>query len=548
MTQWPDLHYYYLNPNGTEVGMKITINLLLTILLLMPLTAASQPKADTTVKPVVSTGTTNMTKAFQLLVNEGLKLLHQGRNYEAAIIFHKIIADGNPKSVNVQDAQYYIGQALYKLKLYVSAYQYFSQITQIGSGHRHYEETLEWFLKIHRQLPGDMNTLYSMSTFPENLYPNQYKDEIYYYVGQYHYSQGNLDQAIYSLSKVSQRVPLLFVKSEFLKGVSYVRKRQIRGDPQDMLKAAQAFARGLSFLAASQLKGPQVDKITDMTLIALARVFYSIGDYKKALKYYNSISQNSSYWLDSLFELSWTYYQLGQYPRALGNLETLRSPYFSQQYYPEAFVLKAVILFMNCHYADSIAEINRSYKEYWDVFQELRRVLKKYKEPAQFYRYLARISTHGAKYSIKVKRIFNAALADKKVRRNFEYVMRVNREYKTLQALASDPVAKRLVQILLPDIVAFRSLSTEKAGRLARDRMKRVYRDLRHVLTEALKVRFECNNALAGKLSSDLKSAQVKTTKKGFKLDNEHRRWPFDGEYWKDELGSYYYPIRSYCK
>jgi len=528
--------------------MKTIINLLLTILLMIPLSATAQTTTDASAKPVAATSPTKASGAFQLLVNEGLKLLNQGRNYEAAIIFHKVIADGKPESVNVQDAQYYIGQALYKLKLYVSSYQYFSQITQIGSGHRHYEESLEWFLKIHRQLPGDMNTLYSMSTYPESLYPNQYKDELYYYVGQYHYTQGNLDQAIKYLSKVSQRTPLLFVKADFLKGVSYVRKRKINGDPKDLLKAARAFARDLSFLAASQLKGSDAEKLTDMSLIALARVFYSNSNYKKALKYYNLISQNSSYWLDSLFELSWTYYQTGQYPRALGNLETLRSPYFSQEYYPEAFVLKAVILFMNCHYKDSIAEINRSYKEYWDVFQELRRVLKKYKDPAQFYRYLARISTHGANYSVKVKRIFNAALADKKVRRNFEYVMRVNSEYKTLQALASDPVAKRLVRILMPDIVAFRELSTEKAGRLARDRMKRVYKDLRHILAEALKVRFECNNAIAGKLSTELKSAQVKASKKGFKLDNEHRRWPFDGEYWKDELGSYYYPIRSYCK
>lgn len=528
--------------------MKKQITLLLTILLLISVSATAQPQADTSVKPVAENGEKKMTEAFQLLVNEGLKLLNRGRNYEAAIIFHKIITEGGENSANVQDAQYYIGQALYKLKLYVSAYQYFSQITQVGPGHRHYDDSLEWFLKIHRELPGDMNSLYSLSTFPENMYPHQYKDDLYYYVGQYHYTQGNLTQAIKALSKVSRRTPLLFIKSTFLKGVSYVRKRQIEGDPKDMLKAAQSFAHALSFLSGSNLKGPKIEKITDMLLITMARVFYSNGEYKKAMKYYNSISQNSSYWLDSLFELSWNYYQMRQYPHALGNLETLRSPYFSQQYYPEAFVLKAVILFMNCHYADAITEINRSYKEYWDVLQELRRVLKKYKEPAPFYRYLARISTHGAKYSIKVKRIFNAALADKKVRRNFEYVMRVNSEYKKLRALSSDPVAKRLVQILLPDIVAFRELSTEKAGRLARDRMKRVYKDLRHILAEALKVRFECNNAMAGKLSGKLKSVQVKSAKKVFKLDNEHRRWPFDGEYWKDELGSYYYPIRSYCK
>ncbi len=525
--------------------MKTIIRMSLITFLFIPVVAVAQaPQPAKT----GTTGQATRSNAFQMLVNEGMKLMSQGRNYEAAIIFHKVITDADPKSVNYQDAQYYIGQALYNLHFYVSAYQYLAQVGQAGPGHRHYQEVLEWFLKIHRKLPGDMNTLYSMSTFKENLYPPKDSDEIHYYVAQYYYSQGNLDQTIKMLSKVSQRIPQLFIKAEFLKGVTYVRKRQIKGDAKDMLSAAQCFARVLSFIASSDLKGPEIEKITNMTLMAMARVFYSIGDFKKALKYYNSISQNSSYWLDSIFELAWTYYQTGQYPRALGNLETLRSPYFSQAYYPEAFVLKAVILFMNCHYKDAILTINKSYKEYWDIFQELRRILKTYKDPAQFYRYLARISTHGAKYSMKVKRIFNAALADKKVRHNFEYVMLVDKEFRKLKALSSDPVAKRLVQILLPDIIAFRELSTEKAGRQARDRLKRVYRDLRHVLAEALKVRFECNNALAGRLSNALKSTQVKASGKLFKLDNEHRRWPFDGEYWKDELGSYYYPIQSYCK
>jgi hypothetical protein len=29
--------------------------------------------------------------------------------------------------------------------------------------------------------------------------------------------------------------------------------------------------------------------------------------------------------------------------------------------------------------------------------------------------------------------------------------------------------------------------------------------------------------------------------------DDEHLYWPFDGQYWKDELGYYRFKIRSVC-
>ena len=69
-----------------------------------------------------------------------------------------------------------------------------------------------------------------------------------------------------------------------------------------------------------------------------------------AVKNWNQIQSSSEYWLDALFEESWAYFMAGQYPKALGNIHTIESPYFPGGFYPEAEILKAVIYFSNCNY------------------------------------------------------------------------------------------------------------------------------------------------------------------------------------------------------
>ena len=43
-----------------------------------------------------------------------------------------------------------------------------------------------------------------------------------------------------------------------------------------------------------------------------------------AVKYWNRVDVASEYWLDALFEESWAYFLQQDYPRALGNIHTLR--------------------------------------------------------------------------------------------------------------------------------------------------------------------------------------------------------------------------------
>ena len=222
---------------------------------------------------------------------------------------------------------------------------------------------------------------------------------------------------------------------------------------------------------------------------------------------------------------------------------------------PEAAVLKAVIFFRNCLYEEALQTIDPFYKEYFEISKELKTVLETYTDPSDFYAYLASISQRGkdVQYSLRIKKIFNAALADLKLRRLFGFVVNINSEMKRLEELRAQPVARPLVDFLLPDLNAFRALTMGEAGQLARERLARVNRELRSLLQQALAVRFESVNAQKGILNERYRREQIVEIQgalkpdENFKVDREHVRWSFDGEYWKDELGSYFYPLRSVC-
>ncbi len=491
------------------------------------------------------------TGAFDLVLGEGKRLSAQGRFYDAALVYHKILAEGDESRPYYREAQYEMGVALYELKFFVSAYGYFDRVAELGPEHPRYRDALPWFVKIHRQLPGETNTLFRMAYYPVDLYPADMAEEIAFYVGQYHYYEGNLPAALEFLSKVGTGNKDMFNRALYLKGVVHVRQNQVG-------PAAESFNRLLAGLKGKL--SPDGRRLQQMAQMAIARVYYGggqkdAGNFDSAIRNYAQIPDTSDMWLDSLFERAWAYYQIGNYTRALGNLLTVGSPYFEEEYYPEAYVLKAVIFFRNCLYEEALSTIDPFYKEYFEISKELKMVLETYTDPADFYTYLASISRQGkdAQYSLKIKKIFNAALADAKLRRLFGFVISISNEMKKLEELRSLPVARPMVDFLLPDLAAYRALTMGEAGKLARERLSRVNRELRALLQQALAVRFETVNAQKGILNERYRREQVVEVQgalkpsEDFKVDREHVRWPFDGEYWKDELGSYFYPLRSVC-
>ena len=126
-----------------------------------------------------------------------------------------------------------------------------------------------------------------------------------------------------------------------------------------------------------------------------------------------------------------------------------------------------------------------------------------------------------------------------------------NDEKKSIQensTIANTPLGQSLIQ----NIEGTRMLSIDEAGKKGKQRLERLQEELRDLSNRALDIEIETTEKYAQRV--DLKEQDPNAllefenqVNEVMKADDEHLFWTFDGEYWKDELGYYWYYIPSRC-
>jgi hypothetical protein len=82
----------------------------------------------------------------------------------------------------------------------------------------------------------------------------------------------------------------------------------------------------------------------------------------------------------------------------------------------------------------------------------------------------------------------------------------------------------------------------KNAGALARSRCERALSELDDQLDDARKLMIDA--ARGRRVRAAAQGGRARLT---VEPDEEHVIWPFDGEYWRDEIGSYRQEILSEC-
>ena len=508
------------------------------VALFAPVIASAQDEFETT--------ELRSAEEYQQIIASTEDMVASGLYYEALLKTIDILETGDGSEPYYHDAEYLAGVVLFHLKLYQSSWTYFEKVLDAEPRSSRYVESLPWLVALHQQIPGETATLERMAEYDTEAYPEEMRNQIHFFVGQFHYYQDTLKNSLRSLAQVDDSAVDYYLRARYLEGVVHVRKNNAKA-------AAESFRSILRYEREKGLSTEVEEKIYRMGMLALARIFYTLGQYQEenyttSIRYYSEIPEYSVDWLDSLLEVSWAYFQTENYGRALGNLHTLNSPYFEDEYFPEARVLEAVILYSNCHYESALSSIKAFLKSYHPLFKELDNQLKVPRDANQFYGWLARLSRGNSDMSTRLRRIFNAALTDRKLNRSFRFILALSKEIDNLKKLSQNAPMTEFSATLINELDAFRALQIGDTGALARSRLENVRKDLRRLLSDALKVRYETLKQQKKAIETDTAAeAQARGGIDSYTIDEEHQYWPFRKEYWKDELDSYTVGIQSKC-
>ena len=305
------------------------------------------------------------------------------------------------------------------------------------------------------------------------------------------------------------------------------------------------------FLAVSQAGVRRGDdeagERRDRALLQLARIAYAQGDDAKAEQIYRRVSRGAPEWLDALFEASWSHFRRGEDEKALGNLLTLHAPFFQGRFFPESFVLKALVLYENCRYGDArraLADFEQRYRPLHDGLAEL---LGKLPTAQGAYEFLAGGPVVLAQTVAPGAREDVARLEQEPdLRGSLAAVSELGQEIDSFDG--RPPEFRRIAQRLAPAARQARLELLETTGRRLLSRLNGERGDLRELLGQSLRLSFE----IAGRekeLASTNEPAAVAPPKyERPSVDDDEVLWPFEGEYWRDELGTYRYHLGQRCR
>lgn len=495
-------------------------------------------------------------------------LFDKERWNEAAQALHRVRAgETGDDPGNKQLAEYFLAISLYRLKFYQASYQIFSGVAD-NPNHLKFKETLLWLAKLATQLPEPADIIERVGKYnDEDLarFDNEQQRDLYwqlnFMLGRYKYRNRQFEEAIRLFQKVDRRSEY-YVKAQFFTGVSYVQLRKA-------VPAVKAFQRIEKALDEGVEGVEDENRMRDLAYLSMARTYYSssitldpetnaptVNSQKlsAAVKYWNQVDKTSEYWLDALFEESWAYFMAGDYPRSLGNIHTLSAPYFPNSFYPESEVLKAIIYFTNCNYDAATTVVARFNLRYIPIKDELEKILKNYKGENRedaFFKFLLDVREGKGDIPASVRPIVEIALSDRQLLRNIDYVKLLEEEDKRFKKSPSDFQSSGLGMEVSDALKLARDLAVRQAGELALGRYQRYVDELNEHLRNGEKILIDITAAQRNLLDEKLQTNQVSKAEAKIygvvKPDEEHVIWPFNGEYWRDELGFYRQVVESAC-
>jgi hypothetical protein len=468
---------------------------------------------------------------------------------------------------NKQIAQFNLAKALYKLKFFQAAYSIFSEIAD-KPNHLKYNETLLWLAKLATDLPEPADIVERVGKYnveQVGKFNNHEQEDLFwqlnYLLGRYKYRNGQYPEALGLFEKVNRKSKF-YVQAQFFGGISNVQLRQSK-------PAVQAFQRILGAIEEGDVEVEDEARMRDLAYLSMARTFYSASikldeethaptvdqtRLSAAVKYWNRVDISSEYWLDALFEESWAYFMAGDYSHALGNIHTIESPYFPHANYPEADVLKAVIYFANCQYDDALTIVAKFRGHYEPIRDALTKQLDEFKKSSNpedaFYRFLKDVRDDKAHMDPKIGPIVKTSLSDRQLLRNLEYVRVLDEEEKRFAKAPGSFRSSKVADLVKDSVHDARELAIRNAGDLAKARYERNLSDLNEQLRNGQKILIDITAAQRNQLDQAIQGAQVTVEESKaniVKPDDEHVIWPFNGEYWRDELGFYRQTITSKC-
>jgi hypothetical protein len=452
-----------------------------------------------------------------------------GRNAPAAIAFRRVL-DTAAEADRAQ-AEYFLAQSLERLGFQFGAFFHYAAIVRDRPSHPYWLKAVDGAALAASQLRDDVvapNLFEKIYGTPliEGLAPERLA-AIRTSLALLAWRAGRYEDAARLLRLVSDS-SAASPQARYLTGL--LQQRTVPERAVETFRALAALPR-----AGGELR--------ELSLIALGRTLYGLHRYAEASAAYEKLPRFSRHWDEALFEGAYADLQKGDPGAALGKLHSLHSPHLRDEFVPESLNLAAILYQQRCLYPQVRATIAQFDREYLSMRDQMKTVLQAELPLGEYWRMLS------AGDSRLPPAVQHHLQKNERVSAMRAYLEQLDREAARVRA---EPglAGSALKDELLDAIARQKELSAQLAGKFVQGRLADMVRLIDVLQGDRELIAFETTKGekemLETRFDADAQLVSQRLYRPAIPPTG-HEYWPFDGEYWPDEIGFYRYTVKDAC-
>jgi len=484
------------------------------------------------------------------MIDEGLKYYKQKNFRQAALIFYKASYGSKATPKDKLAAKYYLGLTLNKMRLYQIAS---FPLVSAGQGNNLSVSTksFEQIVKASDALDDKSLLYYSLKKTKVEDLAEIGKELFYNRLADMYIDDNNLDQGLAEANKVLSINPEN-EEALYLKGLAYIKKNN---PAEAIINYEKLYKKFIDKPVTSAKKAEAT--------MALARAHYNAKHWAEAVSFYREIPKDNDVYRQAQIELTWALFRSAQFRSALSVVQSLNTPYYENFYNPEALVLRSLILLFICQTEDLEKSIQLFQKNYLSTLNVLNvwngsnySAAENFKEVEQTLTQLKKIQG-GNLPTFKGRLPFfvlRSILEEPDIKLKISYLNKIKVEKRNLNVLfqGQTPFLKFGTKIIDARI---KNISNE-IGEMIKSQLQEKEAELSEFASQFEFINYELLNLKKEQAkkkvmaSADSPVAQQinKDDKREFYIQNGYQYYPFQGEFWRDEIGNFQYVGVNRCE
>lgn len=438
--------------------------------------------------------------------------LEKKKYHAAADLAWRFMKATKPTDDNYESAEFILARSLDQLKYYDMAAEYYVEVIRHGAAKELIVESFQSIVNIMDRHPYDVHLIENevIPTADFDFFPQDLFYSIKYHQGKANLLNEDKDWADDQFKKIEKNTVPSF-KVAYFQAVKLL-------DDKKTVEAKEILSDIIK-------NAPRKTRVRNTAVQTLARLEYEEKLYPESLGRYEAIDSSMLLWKEVFLEKAWSTYWQNQYQRTLGYIHALSAPQYRDSFQPEKYLLLGLTLKNLCLYDDVRETIAAFRGKHSDMIEKIRKGIPMDQTPE-----LLRASEEDVSISLQ-------ALFLRSLEKGAEKMTAM-----TTGAWVDSGLRDQLAKLY---DLKIKEVRIELKGK-AEKALEAVAEDLLHYNEQINVLEYETrmDEFRRGALA---KSTPIVAPKKNY-IFSKVIHWPFQQEYWFDELDHYIVQVESRCE